>query len=319
MKIYGDYTFLLDRLNIKNCSQIESFKNGTKIVQFADEFIEKQKTISKDEVTISKDGLNYMKDALSDISFQTGIEHGEERAVLMTGKSMSLMDGICRSYILDRLDDSNADGISRKLYNELRSRYQAELAGKEKQDMTDHAESLVSAFGSIYKSIIDGHADGSREVWTFDDSIGGDFAGVEFEIDGQPVRYRRLSAEEELEHLKKTFDRLSEDIGKELAAASDADTAAAAQDSLKEEDFWKDVDTFLKEVRVFLDRLEAELNKLNKKDEKKIDIGGRIAAESEMHGIQTAARGKREAQYANYRKMSNMMSDVQTLLGSIRA
>ena len=39
MKIYGDYTFILDKLNIWNNSQVKMFQNGTKIVEFADKFL----------------------------------------------------------------------------------------------------------------------------------------------------------------------------------------------------------------------------------------------------------------------------------------
>ena len=43
MKIYGDYTFILDKLNIWNNSQVQVFQNGTKIVEFADKFLEEGK------------------------------------------------------------------------------------------------------------------------------------------------------------------------------------------------------------------------------------------------------------------------------------
>jgi len=39
MRIYGDYTFLLDKLNVWNNSQVRVSKNGTKIVEFAERFM----------------------------------------------------------------------------------------------------------------------------------------------------------------------------------------------------------------------------------------------------------------------------------------
>ncbi len=54
MKIYGDYTFILDKLNIKNNSQVQTFKNGTKIVEFADQFLEEQRAATPDRVSIHR-------------------------------------------------------------------------------------------------------------------------------------------------------------------------------------------------------------------------------------------------------------------------
>ena len=63
----------------------------------------------------------------------------------------------------------------------------------------------------------------------------------------------------------------------------------------------------------------AELKKLLSQDEPEIDIEGRMEAEAYNYRMETAERGQRQAQYANYRRISQMTSDVQTLLGNIRA
>ena len=72
MKIYGDYTFLLDKLNVWNNSQVKIIGDGTRIVQFADKFLEEQKAAFQDEVTISRDGMEYLRDSLSDLSSTGG-------------------------------------------------------------------------------------------------------------------------------------------------------------------------------------------------------------------------------------------------------
>lgn len=47
------------------------------------------------------------------------------------------------------------------------------------------------------------------------------------------------------------------------------------------------------------------------------DKAEEFAKETEAHNhrLETAARGKQQSQYANYRKISQMASDMQTLLG----
>ena len=61
MKIYGDYSFVLDKLNVMNHSNIKFAQNGLKIVEFADKFIEEQKLISQDKAVISNEGMLYIR------------------------------------------------------------------------------------------------------------------------------------------------------------------------------------------------------------------------------------------------------------------
>ena len=90
-----------------------------------------------------------------------------------------------------------------------------------------------------------------------------------------------------------------------------------------EPDFWDSVadlvDNLVNETKNYLDRVMAELKKLLSQDEPEIDIEGRMEAEAYNYRMETAERGQRQAQYANYRRISQMTSDVQTLLGNIRA
>ena len=323
MKIYGDYTFILDKLNIWNNSQVQVFQNGTKIVEFADKLLEEQRAESPDRVSISAEGMDYMRQKLSGLGVQGSDMRPEEDEVprKIVDAGMSLMDGVCWGYILKRLDFKGTNGVSNRLYADMEKRYQEELAGKTEKDVTAHAESLVDAYAAMYKNIVEEYKNGTREVWTADTSTGEEFNGVEFEYNGQTVRYRKLTMEEELGRLKESFDQLAEDVAKELAI-EDAGKKAEEKKEIdpgEEPDFWKMADI----VKDFMDELDRLITLLEemfaKKEEEPENIGERIAAEAKGHIAATAARGKQQAQVANYRKMTQMAVNVQSILGNIRA
>lgn len=346
MKIYGDYTFILDRLNIRNNSQMEVFQNGTKIVEFADKFLEEQRAASPDRVSISPEGMGYIRDQLRDTG-AGGYDFrfaGDEGIVRLSDGGLSLMDGVCREYILKRLDFNGENGVSSKFYGEMEKRYLEALSGREEKNVKDYAASLAQAYGSMYKNIVDGYDNGTREVWTLDTNGGEEFCGVEFMIGGNAVRYRKLTQEEELGRLRETFDQLVEDVSRQLAedaaagtgdaaagtgnaAAGTDDAASAGQegelrkagDVQREEDFWKTADVvkeLLKELDILISQIEAMFAKKEPEPE---NIGERIVSEAKSHMEATVVRGKQQAQFANYRKISRMAVDVQSILGNIRA
>lgn len=202
------------------------------------------------------------------------------------------------------------------------------MNSKDREYWSSHTESLVNSYASMYKKIIEGYADGTREVWVQDNSTGDDFSGVELEIDGQAVRYRKLTKEEELEYLDKTFDKLvknqAEQFAKEELARNRAEAEAEEYEaSEKESNFWdalvKLTDELENETKNYMEREMSELKELLSQGEPEIDIEGRMEVEAYNHRMETIARGQRQAQYANYRKISQMVSDMQTLLGNIRA
>ncbi len=328
MKIYGDYTFLLDKLNVRNHSQVQVFQNGTKIVEFADQFIESQKAVSKDKVSISKEGLDFLRDHLPD---DTVMEEGalpKDGTKLVMGDGLSLMDGLCRSYILKRLDNIGVNGASSNLYNEMSARYEEEMGLRDGREVRDHAESLARTHLAMQEKIREGYANGTREVWVLDQSTGEDFTGVEFEIEGRAVRYRKLTMEEELDSMEKAFGLLKEDVAVQLAKENTQKTYCFEEGADKKEDkeAWSAEDAFWKTAKVtdeMLDELEkliAEIEELLKKEaEKPEDIGARLTQELAAHGAQIVADGQRQAQCANYRKMSKLTMDAQSLLGYIKA
>ncbi|MEY8376045.1 hypothetical protein AALD22_09725 [Lachnospiraceae bacterium 56-18] len=328
MKIYGDYTFLLDKLNVRNHSQVQVFQNGTKIVEFADQFIESQKAVSKDKVSISKEGLDFLRDHLPD---DTVMEEGalpKDGTKLVMGDGLSLMDGLCRSYILKRLDNIGVNGASSNLYNEMSARYEEEMGLRDGREVRDHAESLARTHLAMQEKIREGYANGTREVWVLDQSTGEDFTGVEFEIEGRAVRYRKLTMEEELDSMEKAFGLLKEDVAVQLAKENAQKTYCFEEGADKKEDkeAWSAEDAFWKTAKVtdeMLDELEkliAEIEELLKKEaEKPEDIGARLTQELAAHGAQIVADGQRQAQCANYRKMSKLTMDAQSLLGYIKA
>lgn len=328
MKIYGDYSFLIEKLNVIYDSRVQIVQNNTKIVEFADSFIEGQKAASQDQAVISKEGMDYIREQLSDLSsgMSPEIEDGKTLTQL-TGPNMSLMDGLCKTYITLRLDSIDKDGISRNLHMEMEFQYRQELDGRNKEDWDSHAESLVNAYASAYKKIIEGYAGGNGEVWVEDTSTGEEFSGVELEIDGQPVRYRRLTKEECLKNLDQTFDKLVREKAEEFAKEAKAkELADAKAEEKKESDsekalraFEKMINGLVDEVRALLDRVMQKLNALLGAEEKDIDFEGRMEIEAHNHRMETVTRGKQQSQYANYRKISQMASDMQTLLGNVRA
>ncbi|MEY8430129.1 hypothetical protein AALC75_06345 [Lachnospiraceae bacterium 48-42] len=322
MKIYGDYTFLLDKLNVWNNSQVKIIGDGTRIVQFADKFLEEQRAAFQDEVSISREGMEYLRDSLSDLSSTGGsLRHYEPANQPEAGGSLSLMDGLCRTYILQRLDTENADGVSTRLYNGLMTRYEEELKKKDASDLSSHGESLARAYADMKKTIEEGYEKGTREVWIMEKGTDADFSGVEFEIDGSAVRYRRLSKEEELQKLDKAFEQLTQDVAKEFAQTKSEEADSSDQEMTdSEKEFWtlaNWIDGLINEIERFLKLIEQEEAAKNK--EEPLDLGARLTAEMRSHGVETVSRGRQEAQYANYRKMSRMVADVQTFLGNIRA
>ena len=319
MKIYGDYTFLLDKLNVRNHSQVQVFQNGTKIVEFADQFIESQKAVSKDKVSISKEGMDFLRDHLPD---DTVMEEGalpKNGTKLVMGDGLSLMDGLCRSYILKRLDNIGANGASSNLYNEMSARYEEEMGLR---------ESLARTHLAMQEKIREGYANGTREVWVLDQSTGEDFNGVEFEIEGRAVRYRKLTMEEELDSMEKAFGLLKQDVAVQIAKENAQKTYCFEEGADKQDDAeaWSAEDAFWKTAKVTdemldeLERLIAEIEELLKGEaEKPEDIGARLTQELAAHGAQIVADGQRQAQCANYRKMSKLTMDAQSLLGYIKA
>lgn len=328
MKMYGDYTFLLDKLNVRNHTQVQTFQNGTQIVEFADQFIESQKAVSKDKVMISTEGMNYLRDQLSDMASAGGNSLSGEGGLVMND-GLSLMDGLCRSYILKRLDNIGVGGASSNHYNEMMKRYEDEMELRDKGELADHARSLASAHLAAQDKIREGYANGTREVWVLDSSTGEDFSGVEFEIDGHAVRYRKLTMEEELDSMEKAFGLLTEDVAVRIVKEEARKKYSFEEGADKEDaEAWSAEDAFWKTAKATqemideLEKLIAKIEELLKKEaDKPEDIGARLTEEMRNHGIETAASGQRQVQCANYRKMSRMTEDVQalSLLENVRA
>lgn len=239
----------------------------------------------------------------------------------MAGGNLSLLDGLCRTYILQRMDNEDANGVSSRLYNGLMTRYEEEMRKRDSSGVADHAESLARAWADMKNTIEEAYENGTREVWTMEKNVDEDFSGVEFEIDGNAVRYRKLSMEEELGKLEQAFDVLTEDIAAELVEKKNAEYAASGEEMTDgEKEFWTladFTDGLVREIDHFLKLIAQE--EAAKKKEEPLDPGARLAEERRNYGAETAARGRRQAQYANYKKMSRMAADIQTLLGNVRA
>ncbi len=83
MKIYGDYSFLIEKPNVIYDSRVQIVQNNTKIVEFADSFIQDQKAASQDQAVISKEGMDYIRDQLSDLSSGSLLETEDGRTLTL--------------------------------------------------------------------------------------------------------------------------------------------------------------------------------------------------------------------------------------------
>lgn len=203
-----------------------------------------------------------------------------------------------------------------------------EMKDKDSRDWNSHMEALAKAYVSVRKKITEGYENGTRTVWMQDDSAGEDFKGIELNIDGQTVRYRKLTKEEEISMLDKAIDKFTEKTAewyvKEEESIKKEEAEKEAFEAYKEENkdwisFERLVNSLVSEAKALFDRVKEEIARLEAMNEKEIDFEGRMESESYAHRTDTVARGKQQAQLANYRKMSRMVSDVMTIWGNVRA
>lgn len=124
MKIYGDQSFLLDRLSVRSQHRANALQGSSKIAEFADRFIEEQQALSKDQMTVSKEGLDYIRQQL----FKLETEDGKNQTL-----GTKPIDKLCSTYIILYSDVVSEDGVSRNLHMDLMKQYRREMAGKKIQ------------------------------------------------------------------------------------------------------------------------------------------------------------------------------------------
>lgn len=73
------------------------------------------------------------------------------------------------------------------------------------------------------------------------------------------------------------------------------------------------------EARNLFDKVREEIAKLEAMNKNEIDFEGRMEAEAYNYRAETVERGRKQSQLDNYRKISQMTSDVAALWGNIRA
>lgn len=329
MKIYGDYSFFTDKMGIKNPSQMKAMQGNTKLSEFADQFIEDHKMAVKDEMTVSREGMDYIREQLYHMGEEAELTAGENKTqTQITYGKGTPTDKLYADMIKLHSDTINDYGVSRNLYLDINGAYMEEMKGKDSRDWDSHMEALAKAYTSVRKKITEGYENGTRTVWVQDDSAGDDFEGVELEIDGQKVRYRKLTKEEEIDMLDKAVDKFTEKVAewyvKEEESIKKEEAEKEAWEAYQEENsYWMNfemtVNRLVGEAKALLDRVREEIARLEKMSEKEIDFEGRMETEAYNYRAETVARGKQQTQLANYRKMSQMVSDVMTLWGNVRA
>ena len=149
------------------------------------------------------------------------------------------------------------------------------------------------------------------------------------EIDGRTVRYRKVTVEEELRTAEKTFEELVKNVSMQIAKETMPKSQEAGMPGMPEDGGEIDENTqafwdLSKRASNVLDELEGLIKKIleeemRKKKAKEPTLGDRLAAEQIAYRAEVSARGKQQAQYANYRKISQMTADAQTVMGYIKA
>ncbi len=329
MKIYGDCSLFTDRMGIRNPSQMKVLQGNMKIAEFADKFIEQHKAAGKDQMTVSKEGMDYIREQLLIMETRTdSVKEEYKDPAYITQGGITSTDKLFADIIKMNSDTVNEYGVSSRLYLDINSEYLREMEGRDSRDWDSHMEALAKAYASVRKKITEGYENGTRTVWIQDDSTGEDFSGVELEIDGQTVRYRKLTKEEEIGLLDKAIDKFTEKVAewyvKEEESIRKEEAEKEAYKAGKGEDIdWTGfvmlVNGLVNEARNLLDRVRQEIERIEKMSQKEIDFEGRMEAEAYNHREETIVRGRQQTKINNYRKMSQMASDVMTLWGNIKA
>ena len=322
MKIYGNDSFFTEKTNIRNAVQMKAVQDNRKITEFADQFIEEHRADVKDRITVSQEGVDYIREQLSEMENRTDSDTGTEKSLTqITHGVLTPSDQLYADYIRLNIDTVDENGVSQNLCLDLNAQFLHEMEGKDSRDWNQYMEALAKAYTSVRQHITRGYEEGTREVWIQDDRAGEDFDGTTLEIDGQTVHYRRLTKEEEIRYLDKSLDQFTQDVAKWYVKE---EAEKEAYEAYKEENkgwiaFERLVNRLVDEARNLFDKVREEIAKLEAMNKNEIDFEGRMEAEAYNYRAETVERGRKQSQLENYRKISQMTSDVAALWGNIRA
>ena len=329
MKIYGNDSFFTEKTGIRNAAQMKAVQENRKITEFAGRFIEEHRADVKDRITVSREGMDYIREQLSEMENRTDSDTGTEKSLTqITHGVLTPSDQLYADYIRLNIDTVDENGVSQNLCLDLNAQFLHEMEGKDSRDWNQYMEALAKAYTSVRQHITRGYEEGTREVWIQDDRAGEDFDGTTLEIDGQTVHYRRLTKEEEIRYLDKSLDQFTQDVAKwyvkEEAAVKREEAEKEAYEAYKEENkgwiaFERLVNRLVDEARNLFDKVREEIAKLEAMNKNEIDFEGRMEAEAYNYRAETVERGRKQSQLENYRKISQMTSDVAALWGNIRA
>lgn len=301
---YGDFQFLAKKLKIKFQSDANIYQNTTPITQIDFSNIVKVKLTSnqQDQIQISQMGRDYLQESMNPLEI-----NGDKTSRL---DGLSVLDRVCMSYIMRNLAGDS--------YSDMKHLYQQQQSMQtDSADLNGYADSLKYAYETMYDGIVQGYADGTREVWIqvedIEGNLDGTFQGLEFGTGDSVIRYRKLTMEEELERLDQAFDRLSEFAANQYAQANVAD----AEDTDSEEcSLQKSLENLIAKAKELFETLKKAL--LKKKEENPAEkIKARLVQESAAHIQQTVSERNRRTQHEQYVKVSKMALDAATMLGNL--
>lgn len=147
----------------------------------------------KDSVQISKEGMNYLRSQLKEMGIVSNPKVWEENCV--------------RNHILN-----HADPFPNSSYQEIWNIYEQKSKDVDILDVEGQKKCLTDAYAELYKQIVDGYRNGTREKWILYEGSEEDFVGVEFGEGEFKTRYKKLTMEEEISALDKEFDKLAKNV-----------------------------------------------------------------------------------------------------------
>ncbi len=298
MRIYGDQTAYTQYSSLLNPASSLSQKEPTKLMELADRLLDRNR---QDQFSLSAEGVSAIRDMLTKMQ-----ENGDASV-----SSLPTADQLMLSHINDHLGED--------LYAKMENLYAQKQAEREDQlDISGHADSIGYAYDKMYDEIVQGHKDGTREVWVRDYSTSEEFEGLEFQIGDTTVRYRKLTKEEELANLSDAFDKLADTIAHKVtdlyikAAYGDDETMAEFNElktaaSLRIDEIKDKLD----EIKRLID--EEKAKKEAEEAAKIKDPGERIAEGAAAHMQDTIARGQLVKNTGRYTQMNQMLNNFYAM------
>ncbi len=185
----------------------DSERKRQRIAEIEDRTVKLEAESGKIKYQISTEGQDY---------FQYQVENGTEGT--FSDKNLD-MKKIQQDSIYYKIMENSDDGFNNPTIEmQLCGMYNVYLNKAYEQGMKPgenvydnivniHKDSLINAYQDVYNDIVNGYANGTREVWTQNFEEGADY--IEFELEGKNYRFHKLTMEEELARLDSAYEKMA--------------------------------------------------------------------------------------------------------------